>query len=303
MAFAYIGNNSAAATSATELDCNVPAGVAAGDLIVYAVAFEGVGTGSAPYITPNVGQLAATYIGPSTGWEQICQQAPSGTGVGLEVWAAIYNSGSFQFAMFNGTYSAVGVTAAYSGAYAPNQSILDGAVRTSSTAQVTGNSPAAPSVFADNGDLVIAIGGDEMTAAKFGTPGGTSNRVDVARGAAGTVEATIADKTVSATGATGSITFPNNAATGGTLGSTATLAIRPAGGSTPGNALLTAPMPEGLDVKSGYGLRVTAVSAATGDLVPGVSIGQVVLTATPVGAGDVTQVETGNWFLVPGPQA
>lgn len=303
MAFAFIGNNSATATSATEIDCNVPAGVALGQLIVAVFAFEGVGIGSAPYITPNTGGLSTNYIGPFTGWEQILQEAPTGTGVGIEVWASIYLSGTAQFAKFNSTYNCVTVTAAYSGAYAPNNSILDGAVRVATAAQVTGNAPSAPSVFADSGDLVIAVAGDEMTAAAFGTPSGTTNRVDVTRGGAGTVEATIADKTVGSTGSTGLITFPNNAATGGTLGTTGTLAIRPAASSTPGNALLAAPMPEGLDMEAGYGLRVTALSAATREPVSGVSIGEVVLTATPVGDGSVSQVASGDWFLVPGPGA
>jgi len=303
MAFAYVGNNNTTVTSATEIDGNVPAGVAVGNLIVAVFAFENVGVGSAPYITPNIGQLANTYIGPHTNWEQICQQAPSGTGFGLEVWASIYQSGSFQFAKFNGTYSCTTVTAAYSGAYAPNNTILDGAVRDSDTAQVTGNAPPAPSVFADSGDLIIAIGSDGMTVALFGTPAGTTNRVDVARAGAGTAEGTIADKVASTTGATGLITFPNNANSVGTLGTTATLAIRPAASPTPGGALLAAPMPEGLDIESGYGLRVAVLSPATGESVPGANVGQVVITATPIGEGDVAQLQTGDWMLVPGPGA
>lgn len=303
MAFAYIGNNSTSVTSATEIDGDRPAGTLTGHLVVAAFAFEGVAGGSGPWINPNNGAFSSNYIGPSQGWIQACQIDPAGVGVGLEVWCAVNSGGTHQFAKFNGTQSCTTVTAAYSGEYAPNNTILDGAIRTSATARVTGNAPPAPSVDAVAGDLLIAIGADEMTVAQFGSPATFTNRVDVTRAGAGTAEGTIADGLAAASGATGLITFPNNAASSGTLGTTATLAIRPASSSTPGNYLIAAPMPEDIDIQSGYGLRVTAVSSATGAIVPSVTVGQVVLTATPVGEGDVAQVATGNWFLVPGPGA
>lgn len=63
-------------------------------------------------------------------------------------------------------------------------------------------------------------------------------------------------------------------------------------------------MPEGLDVATGYTLRVTALSPADGSLVSGVTIRDVVITATPfvTGAGGGSS-EPSDWFMVPGPDA
>lgn len=69
-------------------------------------------------------------------------------------------------------------------------------------------------------------------------------------------------------------------------------------------APLDIPMPEGLDLQTGYTLRVTALSPADGSLVAGVVIRDVVVTATPfvteVGGGTT---EPSDWFMVPGPAA
>jgi len=303
LAFAYVGSANAAVSGATEIHCNRPAGIATGNLIVAVYAFEGVGAVSGPWITPNTGSLSSNYIGPATGWEQLAMESPSGSGVGVEVWGAVHTSGTIQWAAFNASYSAVTVTAGYSGEYAPNNSILDGCVRGATVAQVTGNAPPAPSVFSVTNDLVIAIGADEMTAATFGSPTGYTSRVDVARSGAGTAEAVIADAVSSVTGDTGLITFPNNAASGGTLGTTATLSIRPTGSTTPNAFYLTAPLPEDLLLASGYSLQVAAVSPATGQPVSGVNIDTTVLTATTLLPPDAQNLEVGQWFLVPGPGA
>lgn len=63
------------------------------------------------------------------------------------------------------------------------------------------------------------------------------------------------------------------------------------------------PMPADLVVQPGYTLRVTALDTS-GNLVPGVNVGVVVITADPAvdssgGGGN----EPGQWFLVPGAQA
>lgn len=302
MAFAYVGNANGTAAAATEIHCNRPAGVAFGNIMILAFAFEGVAAGSGPWVAPNTGSFGGNYIGPANGWQQIIQQDPSGTGTGLEVWAAVHQAGSVNYAMFTGTYSAVVVAAAWSGEYAPNNVIQDGAIRVTAQAQVTGNAPPAPSVFADNGELVVAVGADAMTGSLFGTPSGYTNRVDVARSGAGTAEATLADAVAATTGNTGAITFPNNAASGTTHGATATLAIRPASSTTPSNFDLEASLPPDLDIGDGFNLRVSAHDPVTGAVVSGVSVGTVVFTVDQL-QGNPSDLQTGQWFLVPGPNA
>lgn len=61
-------------------------------------------------------------------------------------------------------------------------------------------------------------------------------------------------------------------------------------------------MPDGLDVGPNYTLRVTAVDPTTGNLVTGVTVNKVVITATQL-QGTPDQLQTGQWFLVPGPGA
>ncbi len=65
-----------------------------------------------------------------------------------------------------------------------------------------------------------------------------------------------------------------------------------------------ASMPRALDLQQGYTIRVTALDPSTGNLAAGVKITTVVLTADPssviVGTGGGG---SGEWFLVPGPNA
>lgn len=302
MAFAYVGNASGTAAAATEIHCNRPAGTAVGNLIIAVYSFENVTAGSGPWITPNTGAFNNNYIGPATGWLQLCQLDPIGTGFGLEVWGAVHGNGTIQYAMFNGTYSAVTVTAAWSGEYAPNGSIFDGAVRVATTQQWTGNAPASPSVFAIGGELVIAVGADAMTAT-FGNPSGYTDRIDTARAGAGTAQATIADAVAGSTGNTGAIQFPNSAFTTTTQGAMATLAIRPSTVSTPNAYDLEGSLPPDLDIGDGYTLRVAAHSPVTGQPVAGVTIGTVVFTVDYVGSGSPDDLSSGPFMLVPGPNA
>lgn len=62
-------------------------------------------------------------------------------------------------------------------------------------------------------------------------------------------------------------------------------------------------MPEGLVLGSGYTLRVTALDAATGNLVANVNVGLEVITGTAVGGGSGGIFATGPYMLVPGPSA
>lgn len=200
-----------------------------GDLIVIAIAIEGQAAGSGPWIIPNTGQLTDDYIGSHTGWKLVCYEPPSASGVGLEVWAAISGTTSgTSHASLTSSLSFVAIQLYYSGIYAPTSSINDGAVRAATVAQVTGNTPAAPSVYAFASELVIAVGGEQMSSPGFGAPSGYTSRVDATRGGYGNAEATMADALVLTEGDTGAITFPGNGASGSSKGATATLAIRPA---------------------------------------------------------------------------
>jgi hypothetical protein len=304
MAFAFIGNANANATGATSLTCNRPAGVAVGNLIVAVYAFEGVAPGSGPWIVPNIGQLSTHFIGPSQGWDQACWQTPSAAGVGIEVWVAIHGSGTDQSAQFAVAQNAVTVTGAWSGEYNPSGIITSGIIRLAPTGQVTGNQPAAPSVLANGGELIVACGGDLMGGGGFGTPSGFTNRVDATRAGAGTVEATLADATVPSAGATGPITFPNAAAAGTTRGATATLAVVPAPVAAGTGAVLDAPMPEDMDLPDGYVMTWAAIDPNTGGDIAGVVVSNVSLFGTDLGTGGGGDGGlVGPFMLVPGPGA
>jgi len=304
MAFAFVGNSSGTATGATEVDCNVPAGVAAGQIIVALVAFEGVAAGSGPWIIPNNGQFNQNYIGPFTDWTQVCWQGPSAAGVGVEVWAAIYASGAVNDAKFAASQNAVMVCGAWSGEYNPTGVIGGGAVRLAPAAQVTGGQPPAPSVIASAGELVVACGGDLMGGGGFGTPSGFTSRVDATRAGAGTVEASLADAVTTVAGATGPITFPGAAAAGTTRGATATLAIRPTPAATGVGAVITAGMPDDLDLPDGYVLTWSAIDPVTGADVAGVVVTDVSIFGTLLGDGSGSGgTAVGPYMLVPGPGA
>jgi len=68
-------------------------------------------------------------------------------------------------------------------------------------------------------------------------------------------------------------------------------------------APVLAPMPDGLILGPGYTLRVTALDAATGNLVANVNVGLEVVTGTssdPTGGGVFA---AGPFMMVPGPGA
>jgi hypothetical protein len=227
MAFAFVGSDTAQVTAATQVSINPPGPVGTFFAVVYA--FQGVAAGSGPWIIPNTGQFSTSFIGPSEGWQQACMQAPGATGVGLEVWCAINGSGGggARIAAFVSSSTCQATAGAWSGAYAPTGSIFNGAVRSATTAQVTGNTPAAPSIVATAGDLVIPCGASLMASPGFGTPTGYTLRIDGHNGGFGNVEAAMADAVAAVSGATGVITFPGTAASSLTRGTTATLDIRP----------------------------------------------------------------------------
>ncbi len=303
MAFVFRASTSAAATGATSITCNRPAGTAVGDFLCAVYAFENVAPGSGPWIIPNTGQFSSSTIGPSTGWLQACWQTPSAAGVGIEVWIAVHASGASQIAEFVASQNVVTVIGGWTGEYNPTGAITPGTLDVAATAQVTGNQPPAPSVTANAGELVIACGGDLMGGGGFGTPSGYTNRVDAARAGAGTVEATIADAVAANASPTGLITFPNAAAATTTRGATATLAIRPAPSASGVGAVLEAPMPPDLDLPDGYIVQWSALDPTTGADVAGVTVSNVSMFGTSLGTGGGSEGVVGPFMLVPGPGA
>lgn len=195
---------------------------------------EGVASGSGPWIDPNAGH---PYDSNATGWYRVLWRAPSATGNGLEVWASVHGAGTTQFAFLSGvgTLSYVIRGLLYGGTFVAaghTDPSSNGMISGSTSAQVTGNNPAAPSVFAFQNELVVAVAADQLQAPGYGTPtppGWSAPRFDSSRGGSfGNVEITGADTTVGVTGNTGTIPWAATAATGTTKGATATLALRPA---------------------------------------------------------------------------
>ena len=65
---------------------------------------------------------------------------------------------------------------------------------------------------------------------------------------------------------------------------------------------LDIPMPPNLDIGPSCTLRVTALDPTTGALVSGVTVNTVVLSVALV-SGTSDGLVTGDWFLMPGPEA
>lgn len=208
-----------------------------GDLIMYVIAVENVAAGSGPWVAPNTTTPGTAVIGPATGWEQVLYQAPSATGVGLEVWAAIEGVTSPQgnrIINLVSTLSGSVVCGKWSGPYAPTGLITDGAIRSSAKQQWTGNSPQSPAVTPQSGDLVVPVGAMTMTTPGFGTPTGSgsesayTSRTDAARSGFGTAEAVIGDAQALVAGTTGAITWPGSASPSSAKGAMGTIVVRPA---------------------------------------------------------------------------
>src|SRR5215471_18098462 len=164
MAFSFIGTSNGTGSGVTDLQYNVPVGTAAGDLLVAAYAFEGVAAGSGPWIIPNTGQLQPDGIGPAGAWFQYGWQTPGASGVGIEVWCAIESTASNPKAFFTTSQNVVSAMCTYRGEYNPTGQITGAPPRLFPTQQWTGHQPASPAVTPNVGELVVAVGGDTMTA-------------------------------------------------------------------------------------------------------------------------------------------
>lgn len=205
-------------------------GVSAGDLLVLALGIEGQAPGSGPWVDESGSGPGTGVIGSGSGWRRACYQAPDATGSGLEIWVSIWGGGSGTITLnLLSSLNTIILLGAWSGAYAPTGHITDGALRAAVSAQVSGDDPAAPSVYAYVDEILIAAGADKLLSPGWGTPtpSGWAQESDGARaGTHGNVEAVLADKAVTVEGNSGSIPFPASES-GSAHGATATLAIRP----------------------------------------------------------------------------
>jgi hypothetical protein len=212
-----------AATPANGLSdtVSIPRGGTVDDLIVLVIAIDSISS-AGPWVVPNTGSLPSSYIGPSTGWKRCAVQGPSASGTGFEVWAAISATVvGTSFAQLTTTFGWNSIQALYKNVYAPSNSINDGAVRAATSAQVTGDDPSAPSVYAYVDEVVVVCMAETLTGSPS-APTGYTLRTSHAR----TAQAAIADATVSIEGNTGPIPFVGSASPSGSKGVTATLAIR-----------------------------------------------------------------------------
>lgn len=198
-------------------------------LLIAVLGFEGVlaagggGTGSF-----DGGWVASIGDGVSThGWIRACLEPPSADGGnGLEVWYLwSWDAGPTTQFNFDAARTAVAQGAVYTG-----QLDSAGALRAATAAQVTGDDPAAPSIYAYVDELLVACAADQLQSPGYGTPtpAGWTKRFDNARASTyGNVEITLADAPVTVEGDSGTIPWAATAAAAGTKGATATLAIRP----------------------------------------------------------------------------
>lgn len=228
MAVSFVGTAaSATGTATTTLTVN-RASTTNLDFLLIVFGVEGVAAGSGPWVFDN--PAGGTNLGTASGWLRACYQAPSSTGCGLEAWVAINGGVNAVSVTFSSAVTVVAQMLAWRGVYYTSGTITDGALRGAATAQVTGNNPAAPSIFAFAQDLLIALASEQMASPGFGTPtpAGWASRTDIARSGFGTVEVTVADLlSDTTTGATGTIPWSATAAAVGDTGATATLDVRP----------------------------------------------------------------------------
>lgn len=66
---------------------------------------------------------------------------------------------------------------------------------------------------------------------------------------------------------------------------------------------LNAPMPPNLDLGPGYTLRVTALAVSDGSVVSAVNVSNFSVIAADVAGDGGVSLETGPYYLVPGPNA
>lgn len=243
MAIAFEAVNSAASGSAvTELSFTLT-GTPSRQLLIATFGFENVLASSGPWVVDSDGTGSPPSMGAATGWQRVCWKPPSADGGnGIEVWAVLWGSGTTGRAVFDAARTVVYQIARYTGIYDPLGSggassllpVSQGIIRASTTAQVTGNNPAGPSVYAFVDERVVTVASSQLDSSGYSAaPTGYTKRLGSARsGTHGNVEIGLSDAAVTTEGDTGSLVWTATAASGSTKGATATLAIRPAAGSS-----------------------------------------------------------------------
>lgn len=224
MAITYIDKSSNNAfTAATDEAVIAPVTAMNDDLLVVSFAFESVAAGSGPYVSS----------GP-TGWSRICYRAPSDTGTGIEVWAAILTASTGSLFNFSHVSSGDARESVYRGITVPGGHNVLALVADAQTAQNTGNDPVAPSATADVTDcLVVVSAADTLSGTGFGYPAPYTKRWDNARGGTfGNAEIASGDLSPFGPGATGTISLTAPVTPAGAKGTTATIVFRPSESTT-----------------------------------------------------------------------
>lgn len=197
----------------------------AGQLLVAVFGFEGVAAGSGPWVVDS---------STSGGWQRLFAKAPSAAGCGLEVWQTFdWSSGLSTLFDFDTARNFVARGLVYTGQYDTGDGTNP--IRAWTARDWTGDDPEAPSVYAFENEMLIAVAAEQMQSPGFGTPtpAGWTERIDSSRGGFGNVEITAADKPVTVEGESGVIPWSAAAATGASDGATGVFAIRPAATVTP----------------------------------------------------------------------
>lgn len=195
-------------------------------LALLVLGFEGVGAGSGPWVDPSGSGPGTGILGPGSGWLKILHQAPSATGCGLEVWVANWGASSTSIqANFTSSLAAIMALLFYDGAASGAGS--GSTVRASASAQVTGNNPTAPDIYAYQNELVIRVAAQKVNSPGYTAPTGNTQQLDAARGNThGNIELAVADAIAAVNGNAGTAAF-SAATTSSPKGATASLAIRP----------------------------------------------------------------------------
>lgn len=210
MALTFIGQGpNASFTAVTSVTVTTPGSLQFHDLLFVAFAFEGVGAASGPWISGT----------PQAGWSRAGFADPAGTGVGVEVWWALWDSSTLTtfnfFAARSGDAREVNYRCPLG---------ADTQLDVWSGQSHTGDNLVCPDITTLEPDtLVIGVAGSTLASPGFVWPGGYTERTDNTRAGFGTAEIAYADANQAAPGATGTITTTSTASPAGAEGATMTL--------------------------------------------------------------------------------
>lgn len=214
----FVGVGAAAEGSAvTGLSVPTPAGLANHDLLIVVFGFEGVAAASGPYVSDT---------GTATGWFRVLSQAPAGgVGTGLEVWAAVWETGLTTPFNFFAAQTVVAREVAYRG----NADTVADAITITASSAVAGDNPVAPTVTTTvPKSWVVPAVAQALAAGAFVYPAAFTRRFDNARGGvSGNAEIAEGDAAQAAPGASGTTTITAASAGGTARGATATVVINP----------------------------------------------------------------------------